>query len=156
MDVTLEEDRELLWIARQGLKAPLPSEWKPCQRRDTGDIFYYNFETEESVWDHPCDKYFIQLFQDEKAARRPRVIGSLYASPRDSGAIVSEVSNLAGDKLASIQLEGPSCTLRGPCTEFEKQLGPELYLVLPDGRQLPSVRSKARGLLDLPLEKLFP
>lgn len=28
------EDDALLWIAREGLKAPLPKDWKPCQTLD--------------------------------------------------------------------------------------------------------------------------
>jgi centrosomal protein CEP164 len=26
-----EEDQDLMWIAREGLKAPLPEHWKPCK-----------------------------------------------------------------------------------------------------------------------------
>ena len=33
------------------LQAPLPAGW--AAYRDEGDIYYYNEETEESVWDHP-------------------------------------------------------------------------------------------------------
>ena len=32
-------DGDLLWIAREGLKAPLPEEWRPC-RNDAGELFY--------------------------------------------------------------------------------------------------------------------
>lgn len=28
------------WIAREGLKAPLPEHWKPCKTNDTNEIFY--------------------------------------------------------------------------------------------------------------------
>ena len=34
--------QELLWIAKEGLKAPLPKDWKPC-KTPTGDIYYFNF-----------------------------------------------------------------------------------------------------------------
>lgn len=27
----LEIDKDLFWIAREGLKAPLPENWKPCK-----------------------------------------------------------------------------------------------------------------------------
>merc|ERR1712048_439421 len=46
---------ELLHIARQGIVAPLPSDWKPCQD-ENGEIYYFNFANGESVWDHPCDE----------------------------------------------------------------------------------------------------
>ncbi|ORZ40410.1 hypothetical protein BCR44DRAFT_1386408 [Catenaria anguillulae PL171] len=29
LGMNLEEDADLLWIAREGLKAPLPDAWKP-------------------------------------------------------------------------------------------------------------------------------
>ena len=61
----LDEDRDLVWIAKEGLKAPLPKPWKPCQTKE-GDIYYFNFETGESTWDHPCDEHYKKLFEREK------------------------------------------------------------------------------------------
>jgi centrosomal protein CEP164 len=55
MDIETEQD--LFWIARDGLKAPLPKDWKPCKTED-GEIYYFNFASGESVWDHPCDEYY--------------------------------------------------------------------------------------------------
>ncbi|EER08379.1 glutamic acid-rich protein precursor, putative [Perkinsus marinus ATCC 50983] len=63
MDVAV--DKDLFWIAKEGLKAPLPAPWKPCQTGE-GDIFYFNFETGQSVWDHPCDEYYKNLFSEHK------------------------------------------------------------------------------------------
>ena len=31
LGMDLEEDKDLFWIARGGLKAPLPENWKPCK-----------------------------------------------------------------------------------------------------------------------------
>ena len=59
------QDRDLLWIAKEGLKAPLPEPWKPC-RDGSKEIYYVNFVTGESVWEHPCDQYYKQLYQEEK------------------------------------------------------------------------------------------
>jgi centrosomal protein CEP164 len=58
-------DADLVWVAREGLKAPLPDHWKPC-KTDDGDIYYFNFESGESVWDHPCDEYYRNLYKEEK------------------------------------------------------------------------------------------
>ena len=55
-----------MWIAREGLKAPLPEHWKPC-KTPTGDIYYFNFQSGDSVWDHPCDEYYKKLYDTEKA-----------------------------------------------------------------------------------------
>ncbi len=70
-----EGDKDLLYIAREGLKvrglcatllivacsvialqAPLPANWKPCKTIDTEEIYYFNFATGASSWDHPCDE----------------------------------------------------------------------------------------------------
>ncbi len=50
-------DSDLLWIAREGLKAPLPDEWKPC-RSPLGDLYYFNFTSGRSAWEHPSDSYY--------------------------------------------------------------------------------------------------
>lgn len=68
LGMDLEADIDLLWIARDGLKAPLPQGWRPCQTAD-GEIFYFNFSTGESVWDHPCDTLCRQTFEEHKRRR---------------------------------------------------------------------------------------
>ncbi|CAD7966158.1 unnamed protein product [Amoebophrya sp. A25] len=68
LGMVLPQDKELLWIAKEGLKAPLPNPWKPCQTQE-GEIFYFNFESGESVWDHPCDEHYRKVFDEEKKKR---------------------------------------------------------------------------------------
>merc|ERR1712224_368564 len=68
LGMNLEEDRDLFWIARQGLKEPLPKSWKPCQSGE-GEIFYFNFDTGSSEWEHPCDEQYRGLYKREKAKR---------------------------------------------------------------------------------------
>ena len=65
MGMDPERESELLWIAREGLKAPLPENWKPCRSPD-GEIYYFNFSNGESVWDHPCDEYHRNMYAEEK------------------------------------------------------------------------------------------
>ncbi|KAF5398633.1 hypothetical protein PHET_07914 [Paragonimus heterotremus] len=55
----------LLHFAREGLTAPLPTDWKPCQDLN-GDIYYFNFSTGQSVWDHPCDEYYREMVKKER------------------------------------------------------------------------------------------
>lgn len=65
--IGIDPDREpdLMYIAREGINAPLPSDWKPCQ--DTqNDIYYFNFTTGESIWDHPCDDYYRKMVVEER------------------------------------------------------------------------------------------
>uniref|UniRef100_A0A4W3I1X5 Centrosomal protein of 164 kDa n=1 Tax=Callorhinchus milii TaxID=7868 RepID=A0A4W3I1X5_CALMI len=55
-----ENEPELMWLAREGIVAPLPQEWKPCQDV-TGDVYYFNFASGQSIWDHPCDEHYRNL-----------------------------------------------------------------------------------------------
>lgn len=67
-------DKDLLYLAKEGLKvflnlilkAPLPPDWKPCQTADSNDIYYFNFRTGESTWEHPCDEYYKKLYEEAK------------------------------------------------------------------------------------------
>ncbi|XP_044775188.1 centrosomal protein of 164 kDa isoform X4 [Neomonachus schauinslandi] len=54
-----------MWLAREGIVAPLPVEWKPCQDI-TGDIYYFNFANGQSMWDHPCDEHYRNLVIQER------------------------------------------------------------------------------------------
>jgi len=47
----LDADKELFWVAREGLKAPLPPDWKPCKSPD-GEIYYFNFSNGERYAAH--------------------------------------------------------------------------------------------------------
>ncbi|NXG39025.1 CE164 protein, partial [Dromaius novaehollandiae] len=60
-----EKEPELMWLAREGIVAPLPPEWKPCQDI-TGDIYYFNFANGQSTWDHPCDDHYRELVIQER------------------------------------------------------------------------------------------
>ncbi|XP_070282228.1 centrosomal protein of 164 kDa isoform X1 [Myotis yumanensis] len=59
------KEPELMWLAREGIVAPLPQEWKPCQDI-TGDIYYFNFANGQSTWDHPCDGHYRNLVIQER------------------------------------------------------------------------------------------
>ena len=39
--------------------------WETGENED-GVTYYFNTETEQSVWDHPMDEHYRNLFQDEK------------------------------------------------------------------------------------------
>ncbi|XP_036821472.1 centrosomal protein of 164 kDa isoform X2 [Oncorhynchus mykiss] len=59
------QEPELLWLAREGIVAPLPPEWKPCQDV-SGDVYYFNFSSGQSTWDHPCDEQYRSLVKQER------------------------------------------------------------------------------------------
>uniref|UniRef100_A0AAV2J017 Centrosomal protein of 164 kDa n=1 Tax=Knipowitschia caucasica TaxID=637954 RepID=A0AAV2J017_KNICA len=60
-----ETESELMWLAREGVIAPLPSVWKPCQDV-TGEIYYFNFSTGQSSWEHPGDEHYRSLVTQER------------------------------------------------------------------------------------------
>eukprot|EP00927_Polykrikos_kofoidii_P021695 TRINITY_DN20458_c0_g1_i1.p1 TRINITY_DN20458_c0_g1~~TRINITY_DN20458_c0_g1_i1.p1 ORF type:complete len:143 (+),score=31.81 TRINITY_DN20458_c0_g1_i1:63-491(+) len=69
---SLPEDEEFLWIAFKALTEPLPKHWRPCQMGNSTDVFYYNFATGESVWEHPCDERFRALFDENKREKKSK------------------------------------------------------------------------------------
>ena len=59
MDV--DKDNEFLWIAEEGLKAPVPEPWQ-TYFNENDEIFYVNTATGEKMYDHPLDDKYRQLF----------------------------------------------------------------------------------------------
>jgi len=105
LGIDVDEHKDLLWIAKEGLKAALPPAWKPCQTTpgDDGEIFYFNFETGESVWDHPCDEYHRQLYKKERAKKLGIPVEDMSEDDR-SGKSGSESRDLgaSGSKSADV------------------------------------------------------
>ncbi|KAJ9467777.1 hypothetical protein DIPPA_27908 [Diplonema papillatum] len=58
---------DLMWLAEKGLVAPLPDGWMKCavsqaQHKAAGaDVYYFNRQTGQSMWDHPLDCVFQEL-----------------------------------------------------------------------------------------------
>lgn len=69
IDIDPNNEPELMWLAREGIVAPLPPEWKPCQDV-TKDIYYFNFSTGQSTWVHPCDEHYRNLVVQERERLR--------------------------------------------------------------------------------------
>eukprot|EP00759_Apiculatamorpha_spiralis_P027092 PhF_6_TR30112/c0_g2_i6/m.43966 len=69
LGIDYENEKDLLWIAEEGLNAPLPQDWKPC-KTDTNEIYYFNFRTGESIWDHPLDDHYKQKLLNERAKKQ--------------------------------------------------------------------------------------
>ncbi|NXP49098.1 CE164 protein, partial [Heliornis fulica] len=60
-----ENEPELLWVAREGIMARLPPEWKPCQDIN-GSIYYFNFSNGQSSWEHPSDRQYKEIVVQER------------------------------------------------------------------------------------------
>eukprot|EP00747_Dinoflagellata_sp_TGD_P168475 gnl/TRDRNA2_/TRDRNA2_194929_c0_seq1.p1 gnl/TRDRNA2_/TRDRNA2_194929_c0~~gnl/TRDRNA2_/TRDRNA2_194929_c0_seq1.p1 ORF type:complete len:301 (+),score=68.51 gnl/TRDRNA2_/TRDRNA2_194929_c0_seq1:98-1000(+) len=65
LGINPDVDRKYLWIAEEGLKCEVPHPWKACST-ESGDIFYFNFQTSESSWLHPSDEYYRKLYKSLK------------------------------------------------------------------------------------------
>lgn len=168
------EHEELLWLAKEGLKAPLPAKWKPCQTTDDDEIFYFNFETGESVWDHPCDEHYRRLISIErkkingeilseddrsylrKTGRKdllqPPKIGTIAATLNAQGVVEVSASSMGGNSFAFTTLE--SADGYEPFRSVQKRMlqecqeKAEIQFVLPDGTMLGKEHSK-KPLRDL-------
>ena len=53
-------DENMLWIAVDALKAPLPISWT-AQKDSQGRTYFYNHLTNQSKWEHPLDPHFRKL-----------------------------------------------------------------------------------------------
>lgn len=37
-----------------------------CSESEDGDIYYFNFRTKESSWEHPCDSFYKEMLERER------------------------------------------------------------------------------------------
>lgn len=105
LGLDVEHDRDLLWIAQQGLEVNLPPQWKVCQNVRTDDIFYHNVITQESTWAHPCDAKYRALLDEEREARVTIAL-SLDVKLTTNGLRIS-ATNLAGVTKATVDVGMP-------------------------------------------------
>ncbi|KAA6389955.1 MAG: hypothetical protein EZS28_014519 [Streblomastix strix] len=55
---------DLMWILREGFRAPLPDNWSE-EETDDGKQYYFNQISGESLWDHPLDNHYRELYKSE-------------------------------------------------------------------------------------------
>lgn len=107
LGIDLEHERDLFRIAEAGLKAPLPAPWRACQAEGDDDLFFFNFETGESVWDHPSDQEFFKQVEQERA-RRVHVPVSLSLQQGSGSGVTVVGTNLAGVVVARVTVPDPT------------------------------------------------
>ena len=59
--MNLTNDRDLLYIAEEGLKTPLPEPWK-AYSNEQDKIWYTNTITGEMIYDNPLNKAYRKKF----------------------------------------------------------------------------------------------
>jgi hypothetical protein len=103
--IDLELERDLLWVAAEGLVAVPPEPWKACQSSGESEVFFFNFVTGESVWDHPCDELTRQKVIAERE-KRALVPITLSAEFHEEGWLISGVT-LAGTTICQATAKAP-------------------------------------------------
>ena len=95
----MPRDHELLWIAREGVRAPLPAPWDAVR---SGEHEYFaNRETGESMWEHPCDGEYMRLARVEQGrlARRARARDPAFdAEPGHDRSAIESFAEPRGDQ----------------------------------------------------------
>jgi hypothetical protein len=65
LGMELDKDNDLFWIAREGLMAPLPKNWKPCKTKDTEGISRSSIELaslKSTSLSQCSSSFFFQIF----------------------------------------------------------------------------------------------
>ena len=94
LGIDVEKEKDLLWIAREGVVAPVPGPWKACTENGD-DVFYFNFETGESIWDHPSDEQYRQLLQEKRKEKAEKASSS--SEPTKDDTIPVETAAKGGE-----------------------------------------------------------
>mmetsp|Transcript_40300 Transcript_40300/g.104457 ORF Transcript_40300/g.104457 Transcript_40300/m.104457 type:complete len:339 (-) Transcript_40300:548-1564(-) len=63
IDPDIEPD--LMWIAQEGLVAPLPDGWSEYTDHQ-GHQYYYNHNTGVSTWEHPLDAHYRSIVEENR------------------------------------------------------------------------------------------
>ena len=58
-------DRDLFWIAREGLKTTMPPHWDAVKDRN-GEVYYYNLASHKVLHEHPLDEKVRDKYHEEK------------------------------------------------------------------------------------------
>lgn len=67
LGIDINTDQDLLWIAVEGLKAPVPEPWRAIQYANQSDeIYYMNMQTGHITHEHPLDVVYRDRVQQEK------------------------------------------------------------------------------------------
>ena len=51
---------------------PVPSQCTSLREDATGNIYYFNFATGASTWEHPCDEFYRKQLEQEREKKRRR------------------------------------------------------------------------------------
>jgi len=72
LGINLKTEYDLLWVARQAVTAPLPSEWLQYLD-DNGFPYFYCEGTGKMSRQHPSDRFFLELIKEERQLKWQRL-----------------------------------------------------------------------------------
>ena len=72
LGMSIDDDKDLMWIAVKSLQTNLPKGWIEC-KTDEGFVYFWNEETEESIWSNPVLPYYSELYRKLKAEMQQAV-----------------------------------------------------------------------------------
>jgi centrosomal protein CEP164 len=154
LGIDTELDRDLLWLAEQSLCTATPPPWKACQVAGGTELFFFNFDTGESSWQHPCEHLFRQRVQIE-LQKRALVPITLASTRLANGAWGIAGTNLAGKEVCRLEV-----AFEGAETFAGMELLLRAQMKLPRGSVARFVRADATVLghshRQLKVREIFP
>ena len=120
---------------RDGIKAPLPEDWKPC-KSSSGDIYYFNFRTGDSRWEHPQDDFYKELYRTEREKSLSGPVASIEKQQKPTKLMAAPPAPPKSHLIASPPMQSPATT--GSKTNADSAL---------EESQIESVLSKKRAEL---------
>uniref|UniRef100_A0A1I8I714 WW domain-containing protein n=1 Tax=Macrostomum lignano TaxID=282301 RepID=A0A1I8I714_9PLAT len=114
--IGIDPDREpqLMHLAKEGLVAPLPPDWRPVQdlSKSNEAIYYFNFVTGQSSWEHPCDEHYRALVRAERIRLRLGGSGGPLADSVDADVADDDDDGSAADAAANQPLSSRLSLMR--------------------------------------------
>ncbi|KAH8373218.1 hypothetical protein KR009_004225, partial [Drosophila setifemur] len=93
-------ERNFLYLAKEGLMAALPQDWKICYSEEKSGHYYHNTRTKQSQWDHPLDEVYRDL------VKQARHKASLVETTDDGSQLDSGIRSMQGaDEVTSSPLK---------------------------------------------------
>ncbi|KAF5394975.1 hypothetical protein PHET_09080 [Paragonimus heterotremus] len=156
--IDLHKEPELIWLAKEGISAPVPKGWQVLQD-ENNQIFYYNSASGQSLWEHPLDEFY------RNQVRQNRLNG--FQSSLESKPVVRACETLPdGRSFCSTPTRGsvnlaPPTELRTstPATMLFDKVNPELVSsgTKPSGPAFLTNPNKKPDWIDAPvLGELIP
>ena len=111
-----------VWIAAEGLTAPLPAGWTEHEDSD-GNLYFYNTQSDHSTREHPLDKHYRQTYLNEKRKKEQLETGDAPDETADKGKKGGLLGGLFGKKKGE-EVEPPPRDLELPLTDDPLAVAP--------------------------------